>query len=192
MLETKGHTGHWQKYQRPGRILTMPNASYASLENGVRAQERSEQLGDRTYKVHLDGYNQLDLITGKGPSKRREIIYFAEGTLGAVRLGDYKYRFIDQPGGWLGGTVKPDFQLLTNLRLDPMERTVLTGSQAYLDWMKYAFWRLVFVQNVAAEFAETFLEFPPMQKPATFNLTAVIGQVRGRPGALTPSGRSKG
>ncbi|HXY06349.1 MAG TPA: hypothetical protein VEI52_00735 [Terriglobales bacterium] len=170
----------------------MPNASYASLENGVRAQERSEQLGDRTYKVHLDGYNQLDLITGKGPSKRREIIYFAEGTLGAVRLGDYKYRFIDQPGGWLGGTVKPDFQLLTNLRLDPMERTVLTGSQAYLDWMKYAFWRFVFVQNVAAEFAETFLEFPPMQKPATFNLTAVIGQVRGRPGALTPSGRSKG
>jgi hypothetical protein len=52
--------------------------------------------------VHLDGYNQLDLITGKGPSNRHEIFYSRESTLGAVRIDDYKYRFIDQPGGWIG------------------------------------------------------------------------------------------
>ena len=46
---------------------------------------KGKQLGDRTYKVHLDGYNQMDLITGKGPSKRNEIFYFTESTLGAVR-----------------------------------------------------------------------------------------------------------
>ena len=85
--------------------------------------KKGKTLGDRNYKVHLDGYNQLDLITGKGPSKRNELFYFAEGTLGAVRIGDYKYRFIDQPNGWLGGTVKPDWPILTNLRLDPFERT---------------------------------------------------------------------
>src|SRR5207344_1613925 len=56
-----------------------------------------KDLGGTTYKVHLDGYNQLDMLTGNGPSKRHEIFYFAEGTLGAVRLNDYKYRFIDQP-----------------------------------------------------------------------------------------------
>ena len=65
-----------------------------------------KQLGDTTYKVHLDGYNQMDLITGKGPSTRHEIFYFTEGTLSAVRIDDYKYRFTDQPNGWLGATVK--------------------------------------------------------------------------------------
>ena len=58
---------------------------------------KGKQLGDRTYKVHLDGYNQMDLITGKGPSARHEIFYFTEGTLSAVRIDDFKYRFTDQP-----------------------------------------------------------------------------------------------
>src|SRR5205807_4828704 len=80
--------------------------------------KKGKQLGDRTYKVHLDGYNQMDLITGKGPSNRHEILYFTESTLAAVRIDDYKYRFTDQPGGWLGGTVKLDWPVLTNLRLD--------------------------------------------------------------------------
>ena len=65
-------------------------------------------LGDRTYKNHLDGYNQMDAITGKGPSARHEIFYFAESNLGAVRIDDFKYRFIDQPGGWLGVKNHPD------------------------------------------------------------------------------------
>ena len=66
---------------------------------------QGKQLGDTTYKVHLDGYNQLDLLTGKGASNRHEIAYFAEGTLGAVRIDDWKFRLIDQPDGWVGGTV---------------------------------------------------------------------------------------
>ena len=85
--------------------------------------KKGKQLGDRTYKVYLDGYNQMDMITGKGSSKRNEIWYFGESELGAVRVGDYKYRFIDQPGGWLGEKTKADVPYLTNLRLDPFERT---------------------------------------------------------------------
>jgi arylsulfatase len=50
-----------------------------------------------------------------------------------VAFGDYKYRFIDQPGGWLGGTVKPDWPILTNLRLDPFERTGMGQSMAYFN-----------------------------------------------------------
>ena len=65
----------------------------------------------------------MDLITGKGPSNRHEIFYFAESTLGAVRIDDYKYRFTDQPDGWLGDKTKVDCPILTNLRLDPFERT---------------------------------------------------------------------
>ena len=69
---------------------------------------KGKTIEGTTYKVHLDGYDQTRLITGKGPSNRHEIFYFTESTLAAVRIDDYKYRFIDQPGGWIGSTVKPD------------------------------------------------------------------------------------
>jgi len=89
---------------------------------------KGKQLGDRTYKVHLDGYNQMNLITGKGPSNRHEIYYLTESTLAAVRIDDFKYRFTDQPGGWLGNTVKLDWPILVNLRLDPYQRTLASDS----------------------------------------------------------------
>jgi arylsulfatase A-like enzyme len=144
--------------------------------------QRGKYLGDRTYRVHLDGYNQLALITGKGPSQRKELFYFAEGTLGAVRVGDFKYRFVDQPGGWLGGTVKVDWPILVNLRLDPFERTGLpsagSGSLGYYNWFLYEFWRFVAVQQAVAEYAQTFIAFPPMQKGASFSLEQVKAQVQ--------------
>ena len=65
------------------------------------------KLGDRTYKNHLDGYDQMAAITGKGPSARHEIFYLGESTIGAVRIDDYKFRFIDQPAGWLGEKTHP-------------------------------------------------------------------------------------
>jgi arylsulfatase len=144
----------------------------------VEELKQGKPLGDRTYKVHLDGHNQMDLITGKGPSQRHEIFYFAEGTLGAVRLDDFKYRFIDQPNGWFGGTVKVDVPILVNLRLDPFERTGLTGSIQNFDWFKFEFWRFVHVQREVARLAQTAIEFPPMQKGASFNLEAVKEQIQ--------------
>ncbi len=139
---------------------------------------QGKQVGDRTFKVHLDGYNQLDLITGKGPSARHEIFYLTETTLAAVRIDDYKYRFTDQPGGWLGATLKVDWPILVNLRLDPYERTGMfngkdDGSIAYYNWFAYEFWRFVFVQQEVAKAAQTLIEFPPMQAAASFNMSAV-------------------
>jgi arylsulfatase A-like enzyme len=143
--------------------------------------KKGKQMGERTYKVHLDGYNQMDLITGKGPSARHEIYYFTESTLSAVRIDDYKYRFTDQPQGWLGGTIKVDWPILTNIRLDPFERTGLAsgdkGSLAFYNWFVYEFWRFVFVQQEVGKLAQTALEFPPMQKGASFNLEAVKQQI---------------
>jgi len=140
-----------------------------------------KELGDTTYKVHLDGYNQMDLITGKGPSSRHEIYYFTEGTLSAVRIDDYKYRFTDQPDGWVGSTVKVDMPILTNLRLDPFERTGFAkgsyGSYEYFNWFIYEFWRFQFVQKEVGKLAQTAIEFPPMQKGASFNLEAVKAQI---------------
>ena len=152
--------------------------------------KKGKQIGDRTYKVHLDGYNQMDMITGKGPSNRHEIFYFGESTLGAVRIDDYKYRFIDQPGGWLGGKIQVDVPYLTNLRLDPFERTgwpntgTKEGAQEYFDWFKYEFWRFVFVQQQVEKLAMTAIEFPPMQKGASFNLDAVKEQIEAARAAI--------
>jgi arylsulfatase len=135
------------------------------------------KLGDRTYKNHLDGFNQMDLITGKGPSARHEIFYFAESTLGAVRVDDFKYRFLDQPNGWFGGSVKPSWPLLCNLRLDPFERTGFSGSINYYSWFGTEFWRFVYVQQVLGKEAQTFLDYPPMQAGASFNLSALKTQL---------------
>jgi arylsulfatase A-like enzyme len=142
-----------------------------------------KQLGGQTFKVHLDGYNQLDLITGKGPSARQEIFYFTEGTLSAVRFNDFKYRFTDQPSGWLGATEKVDWPILTNLRLDPYERTGMyngkdNGSLSYINWFQYEFWRFVFVQQVVGKLAQTAIDFPPMQPGASFNLEAIKAQIQ--------------
>ena len=95
----------------------------AGNPNIVAELLKGKTIGDRTYKNHLDGYDQMAAITGKGPSARHEIFYLGESTLGAVRIDDYKYRFIDQPGGWLGEKTHPDVPIITNLRLDPFERT---------------------------------------------------------------------
>ena len=142
--------------------------------NIVEELKQGKQLGDRTYKVHLDGYDQTDLITGKGPSKRHEIFYFAERTLGAVRIDDFKYRFIDQPNGWLGGTVKLDWPILVNLRLDPFERTGIGGSFGLLQiGSSTSSGASSSCSRRSAKAAQTFLEFPPMQKGASFNLEAL-------------------
>jgi len=150
--------------------------------NIVDELKQGKKIGDTKYKVHLDGYNQMDLITGKAPSVRHEVFYFGESTLGAVRIDDFKYRFIDQPGGWLGDKTHPDVPFLTNLRLDPFERTgwpygAGVGSQQYFDWFKFQFWRFVFVQQQVAKLAMTAIEFPPMQKGASFNLDAVKAKI---------------
>src|SRR5467141_3783789 len=158
----------------------------AGNPNIVNELKKGKQLGDRTYKVHLDGYNQMDMITGKGPSKRHEIFYFGESTVGAVRIDDYKFRFIDQPAGWLGEKTHPDIPYITNLRLDPFERMgwpnhgTKGGAQQYFDWFKFQFWRFVFVQQVMGKAMQSFLDYPPMQRGASFNLDAVKAEMAKR------------
>jgi len=144
---------------------------------------KGKKIGDRTYKNHLDGYNQMAAITGKGPSARHEIFYLGESAVGAVRIDDFKFRFIDQPEGWLGEKTRPDVPYITNLRLDPFERAgwpgngTKDGAQQYFDWFKFEFWRFVFVQQLIAKELQTFLDYPPMQRGASFNLDAVKAEM---------------
>jgi arylsulfatase A-like enzyme len=161
-------------------------AAAAGNPNITEELLKGKTIGDRTYKNHLDGYNQMDAITGKGPSARHEIFYLGESTVGAVRIDDYKFRFIDQPDGWLGEKTHPDVPYITNLRLDPFERTgwpgngTKDGAQQYFDWFKYQFWRFVFVQQLVAKEIQTFIDYPPMQRGASFNLDAVKAEMSKR------------
>jgi arylsulfatase len=140
------------------------------------------KLGDREYKNHLDGYNQLPMLTGQGPSARHEFFYFSGAMLGAVRLDEMKFQFLQQqPLGWPGPKITTDMPVLVNLRQDPFERfpmlsgeTALTGAWGYgNDFFAREFWRFVMVQEKVAALAMTAIDYPPMQDPASFNLEAV-------------------
>ena len=80
--------------------------------------------------------------------------------------------------GWMGGTVKVDWPILTNIRLDPFERSGLGQSVGNYNWFAYEFWRFVFAQQEVARAAQTLIEFPPMQKGASFNMEAVKAQLQ--------------
>jgi arylsulfatase len=139
------------------------------------------KLGDREYKNHLDGYNQIDLLEGKGPSKRHELFYFAGPHLGALRIDDFKFQFLQQPYGWPGEKVTTDMPTIVNIRQDPFERTPNLRGQSlndfgggYMnDFMAREFWRFVVVQQYVGKLAMTAVDYPPMQDPATFNLDAL-------------------
>ena len=88
----------------------------------------------------------------------------------------------------MGGTVKLDWPSIVNLRLDPFERTGLPtaagGSLNFYSFFVYEFWRFVFVQQEIGQYAQTFLEYPPMQKGATFNLEALKAELEKKMEAL--------
>ena len=101
----------------------------AGNPNIVEELKKGKKLGDTTYKVHLDGYNQMDMITGKGPSKRHEIFYFGgeHARRGAHRRLQVS---LHRPARRLARRQgpSPTCPILTNLRLDPFERTGLAGN----------------------------------------------------------------
>ncbi|MGO7210562.1 sulfatase-like hydrolase/transferase [Rhizobium leguminosarum] len=142
-------------------------------------------LGENTYKNHLDGYNQLDLLSGKGPSARHEFFYFGGPALGAVRIDNFKFQFFQQPQGWPGAKVTTDMPTMVNIRQDPFERTPSIGEQSlndlgggYMnDFFAREFWRFVSVQQEVGKLALTAVDYPPMQDPASFNLDAVKRQI---------------
>ena len=134
----------------------------------------------REYKVHLDGYNFLPHLTGeeaKGP--RNEIFYFSDdGDLTALRYQDWKMIFLEQKEyatlrAWAEPWTELRVPLIFNLRRDPYERSYRT-SNTYYDWLIDRVFLLVPAQQYVAGFLQTFQEFPPRQKAASFSLDQVM------------------
>jgi arylsulfatase len=141
---------------------------------------KGKALSGKTYKVHLDGYDQTDMLTKGGKSTRNELWYFTQSKLAAVRLGNIKYQLLTMPQGWLGPQVAPGWPMLTNLRLDPFERMGFGQNESFWSMQNYyahEFWRFVFMQQEVEKLAKTAIDYPPMQAGASFNLDAVKKQI---------------
>jgi arylsulfatase len=134
----------------------------------------------------LDGYNQMALLTGTGPSARHELFYFGGPHLGAIRIDDFKFQFFQQPYGWPGEKVTTDMPTIVNIRQDPFERTPSIRGETlnemgggYMnDFYAREFWRFVGVQQTVGKLALTAIDYPPMQDPATFNLDAIKAKIQ--------------
>jgi arylsulfatase A-like enzyme len=134
----------------------------------------------KTFKVHLDGYNQLALLTGqKDKSERKEFFYINDDAeLVALRYENWKVVFCEQktPGTfdlWAEPFVCRRVPKLFNLRTDPYERADIT-SNTYYDWTIQRAFLFVPAQALVAQFVETFKDFPPRQKPSSFSVDQVL------------------
>ncbi len=125
--------------------------------------------GHDGFKVHLDGYNQLDLLTGEGPSKRKEIVYYEGTTFQALRYRDWKVHFVIQPNGWFGPKVRLNFApLLVNLRRDPYEKAP-EESPGYVNWLAHKMWVFGPTKRLVQQHLATLQAFPPRRPSAASN-----------------------
>jgi arylsulfatase len=161
----------------------LPTLAAAAGKGDIKAElldgYTSSAMG-RDYKVHLDGYNILPLLTGQTDvSARKEIFYFSDtGDLTALRYADWKLVFLEQPTdatirAWSDPWVPLRFPLIFHLRRDPYERAIVT-SNTYGDWLIDKIYLLVPAQQYVASFLATFQEFPPRQKAGSFSIDQVM------------------
>ena len=142
------------------------------------------KAGNKTYKVHLDGYNILPYLTGQEKkSPRDEFFYFSDdGDLVALRYDNWKIVFAQQraPGTmlvWGEPMISTRIPWLFNLRTDPYERASIT-SNTYWDWYLDHVFLLVPAQEYVAKFLKTFKEYPPRQKAASFTIDQVMEKLK--------------
>jgi arylsulfatase A-like enzyme len=129
----------------------------------------SYKSGARTYqKIHLDGYDQSDMISGKGKSKRKEFYYFTETTLHGVRYGDWKFLFKKQDK-WFNG-VQEDMltPLVTNLKLDPFER--FHEARGFDEWQENRAWTYAPAFGMVGTFVQSLKDYPPRTESLEFNI----------------------
>ena len=182
----------WPGKIKPGSVSNdimshldwMPTLVAAAGDPDIKEKlKKGHKVGNKKFKVHIDGYNFLPYLTGQEKeSPRKEFFYFSDdGDLTALRYDNWKVVFAQQraPGTmlvWGEPYVKTRLPWLFNLRTDPYERATIT-SNTYWDWYLDRVFLLTPAQAYVGKFFETFKEFPPRQKAASFTIDQVLEQL---------------
>jgi arylsulfatase A-like enzyme len=140
------------------------------------------QAAGKTFKVHLDGYDQRDLLAGTGTGKRQEFFYWTDGgDLAGLRYDRWKIVFMEQRAEglkvWENPLTPLRFPKLIDLRADPFERAPSEAGD-YDRWRVERMFALVPAQAYVAEHLKTYNEYPPRQKPGSFSLDQVLAKLQ--------------
>jgi arylsulfatase len=150
----------------------------------VEKLKKGHKAGNKTFKVHIDGYNLLPFLKGEvKENPRKGFLYWSDdGDLMALRVGDWKVHFMEQRAHGFDVWREPMVPLrapnLFNLRSDPFERGSEDATMFYGKWMADRTFLLVPAQAIVGEFLKTFQEFPPRQKPASFSIDQALERAR--------------
>ena len=161
-------------------------AAAAGQTNLVDDLKKGSTLSGKTFKVHLDGENLLPFLKGQAEKSPREGFFYwsDDGDLLALRVRNWKIDFMEQHtevstdtpvGVWQGQFTKLRAPNLYNLRSDPFEKG--TGSMYYGDWLAHRAFAFVPAQAIVAQYLESFKEFPPRAKAASFTVSDAMEKI---------------
>ncbi len=176
----------WPGVVEPGRVINdifshqdwLPTLMTAAGEQDIVARLKSgHRAGDKTYRVHLDGYDQSALLSGEGPGARSTIFYFDDNAnLNAIRWNDWKIHFAVAWDGWSGPREALNFPRAIHLRSDPYEESLDSG--LYTRFFGDQLWLFVPTQQEVGKWLATFREFPPRQATASFSIDKLMQQMQ--------------
>jgi arylsulfatase len=145
---------------------------------------KGHEANNKKFKVHLDGYSLMPYLSGKADKPEREsFLYFTDdGDLACLRYDNWKFVFMEQRTRgtlqiWAEPLVTLRVPKIFNLRTDPYERADVT-SNTYFDWLLNHVYLLVPAQAGVAEFLQTFKQYPPRQKAASFSVDQVVEKMK--------------
>jgi arylsulfatase len=181
----------WPGVIKPGTIVNDIGAHEDMLTTLVAAAGdktakedllKGRKIGKNTYKVHLDGYDLGPALRGESEWPRKEFIYWTDdGSVAALRYENIKVTFLEQEAEGLHVWQKPFTELrapkLTNLRMDPFERAESENAMGYQRWYMERMFAIAPAGAYVGRWLQSFKEFPPRQKPGSFNLDRVMEAV---------------
>ncbi len=181
----------WPGVIKPGTVINdigahedmLPTLLAAAGDPTVKEDLlKGREVGGKTFKVHLDGYNLMPVLKGEGGWPRKEFIYWTDdGSVAALRYNNLKVTFLKQNAEGLRVWQQP-FEvlrapLLTNLRMDPFERAEAEHAMGYQRWYMERMFAIAPAGAYVGNWLQSFREFPPRQKPGSFNLDRVMEAV---------------
>jgi len=181
----------WPGVIKPGTVINdigahedmLPTLLAAAGDATAKADLlKGRTIGGRNYKVHIDGYDLGPALRGQAPWPRKEFIYWTDdGSVAALRYGNWKITFLEQKAEglrvWQDTFTALRAPLVTNLRMDPFERAEEEHAMGYQRWYMEHMFVIAPAGAYVGQWLQSFKEFPPRQKPGSFNLDRVMEAV---------------